>query len=83
MKRLTYTQQNQTQQEKCLEILLEALVAPQITLEHEYAALLFSIDNLQHMLFRGMSNLHKGEDGDYHISKDELQWYRNGFLSSE
>jgi hypothetical protein len=43
-----------TYREEFLKVLWESLVSSKITIEHEYASLLFSIDGLRHPLLRGL-----------------------------
>ena len=62
------------QMDQFIEVLFRALAAPTITLEHDYASLLFSVDRCCHSLFRGVQPLIEppGEDGDYHLTKFEF-----------
>ncbi|KII85768.1 hypothetical protein PLICRDRAFT_44168 [Plicaturopsis crispa FD-325 SS-3] len=43
-----------THTDRFLDVLLESMVSPKITLENEYMSLLFSIDGLAHPLLRGV-----------------------------
>ena len=59
------------------------MATPTITLEHEYMALLLSIDRLHHPLFHDLPIGAPGDDGDYHLSKHQFSDKRIAFLRGE
>ncbi|KAI0655367.1 Mus7/MMS22 family-domain-containing protein [Cubamyces menziesii] len=63
-----------------IEVLFQSMATPTITLEHEYMALLLSIDRLHHPLFHDLPIGAPGDDGDYHLSKHEFSDKRIAFL---
>ena len=52
-----------------------------ITIENDYAALLFSIDALRHPILRGIDIPNKSEAGDFVISKTEMTTLRVDILN--
>ncbi|KAI0712388.1 methyl methanesulfonate-sensitivity protein 22 [Earliella scabrosa] len=55
-----------------VDVLFESMATPKVTIEHEYASLLFSIDCLRHPLFLDLPIDPPGEDNDYHLSKHQF-----------
>ena len=53
-------------------MLFESLTTPELTIEHQYVSLLFSIDGLQHSLLDGLA-LQRGLDGDYHVTETDFK----------
>lgn len=58
---------SQAHKDNFFDVLLESLVTSELTMEHQYVSLLFSIDGLQHPLVDGLA-LHRGLDGDYIVT---------------
>ena len=48
------------------------MVTFELTMEHQYVSLLFSVDGLQHPLVDGLA-LQKGHDGDYLVTEPDLK----------
>jgi hypothetical protein len=64
-------------------VLWESLVSSEITIEHEYVSLVFSVDGLQHPLLRGVPcHLGPGEV-DYDIPQQTFLDLRLQVLESE
>ncbi|KAI0373643.1 hypothetical protein BV20DRAFT_1111197 [Pilatotrama ljubarskyi] len=59
----------QTYTDRFIDVLFASLAAHPVTLEHDYASLLFSIDRLHHPLFHDLPIDAPGDDGDYHLTK--------------
>ncbi|RPD62610.1 hypothetical protein L226DRAFT_458818, partial [Lentinus tigrinus ALCF2SS1-7] len=55
-----------------VDVLFASLVTPNVTIEHEYASLLFSIDRQHHPLFQELPLGDLGDDGDWHMKKHEF-----------
>ncbi|KAL1950542.1 hypothetical protein VTO73DRAFT_5666 [Trametes versicolor] len=70
---LTYT-------DRFINVLFECLAARLVTLEHDYASLLFSVDKLHHPLLHELPVGDPGVDGDYHFTKHEFAEKRLAFL---
>ncbi|KAI9066820.1 hypothetical protein FKP32DRAFT_1673568 [Trametes sanguinea] len=68
--------------DRFVDVLFESLATPSVTLEHEYASLLFSIDRLHHPLFRDLVIGDLGVDGDYHLTKHEFTEHRLAMLQT-
>ena len=66
-----------------VDVLFESMATPNVTIEHEYASLLFSIDCLRHPLFLDLPIDPPGEDNDYHLSKHQFIERRLAILDSE
>jgi len=62
----------QSHKDNFFDVLFESLVASELTMEHQYVSLLFSIDGLQHPLLDGLV-LQRGADGDYLVTKPDLE----------
>ncbi|CDO69890.1 hypothetical protein BN946_scf184884.g49 [Trametes cinnabarina] len=71
-----------TYTDRFVDVLFESLATPTVTLEHEYASLLWSIDKLHHPLFRGLSVGETGDDGDYHLTKHDFSEKRLELLGA-
>ncbi|KAF9646529.1 hypothetical protein BDM02DRAFT_3171519 [Thelephora ganbajun] len=54
------------------DVLFESLVTSEITMEHQYVSILFSIDGLQHPLVDGLT-LQGGIDGDYLVTETDFK----------
>ncbi|KIP07366.1 hypothetical protein PHLGIDRAFT_35454 [Phlebiopsis gigantea 11061_1 CR5-6] len=61
-----------TQQDHFLRTLFECIITSRIELEAEYVALLFTIDDMQHPLFRGIPAPEMDEAGHYQLTRAEL-----------
>ncbi|OSC97472.1 hypothetical protein PYCCODRAFT_1377056 [Trametes coccinea BRFM310] len=68
--------------DRFVDVLFESLATPSVTLEHDYASLLFSIDRLHHPLFRELPIGDTGMDGDYHMTKHEFTEKRLALLQT-
>ena len=62
----------QSHKDNFFDVLFESLVTPELTMEHQYVSLLFSVDGLQHPLVDGLV-LQRGLDGDYLITKQDFE----------
>ena len=62
---------------------MESIVAHVLTLEADFASLLFSIDGLRHVMFRGIPVRRDDDDGDYHINKSDLVVLRIAIFDGE
>ncbi|PIL22731.1 hypothetical protein GSI_15424 [Ganoderma sinense ZZ0214-1] len=62
----------QTHMEQFIEVLFRSMATPNITLEHDYASLLFSIDRLYHPLLVKLPIDAPAEDGDFHLTRQEF-----------
>ena len=62
----------QSHKENFFDVLFESLATPELTMEHQYISLLFSVDGLQHPLVDGLV-LQRGPDGDYLVTKQDLE----------
>lgn len=56
-------------QDTFLQVLMESMIPFKVTLEAEYASLLFSIDGLRHVMLRDLPIERSEASGDFHISK--------------
>ncbi|KAI0647862.1 Mus7/MMS22 family-domain-containing protein [Trametes meyenii] len=63
-----------------VNVLFEAMATRVVTLEHDFVSLLLSIDRLRHPLFQDLPVGARGEDGDYHLTKQEFTEKRLTFL---
>ncbi|KAI0819256.1 Mus7/MMS22 family-domain-containing protein [Trametes gibbosa] len=72
---ITYT-------DRFINILLECLATRAVTLEHDYASLLFSVDKLRHPLLHDLPVGNPGEDGDYHLTRREFSEKQLPFLEA-
>ncbi|KAH9851730.1 Mus7/MMS22 family-domain-containing protein [Lenzites betulinus] len=70
---LTYT-------DRFINVLLECLATRAVTLEHDYASLLFSVDRLHHPLLHDLPVGDPHEDGDYHLTRHEFSEKRLPFV---
>jgi len=61
-----------TYKDRFVDILLESIVTPKVTIEHEYMSLLLSIDGLRHPLLRDMPCEREEGMTDYKISRKEF-----------
>ena len=59
----------QVHMDRFIDVLLESMATPNVTIEHDYASLLFSIDRLHHPLLFELPIDPPGEDGDYHLTR--------------
>ena len=59
-----------------MTVLLESMVSKRLTLENEYVALVFSIDQLRHPLLRRVPCLPKPGSSDCVISATEFRTLR-------
>lgn len=59
------------------------MATPNVTLEHDYASLLFSIDRLYHPLLDQLPINPPGEDGDFHLTRQEFIDKRLEILESK
>jgi hypothetical protein len=73
---------SQSHKDIFFDVLLESLVTRTITMEHEYASLLFSVDGLRHPLLRNI-DFPKGANGDYIITYHSFSQTRIQILSSQ
>ncbi|CAL1712168.1 unnamed protein product [Somion occarium] len=67
-------------QDRFLEVFMESLVTPRVTIEHQYAALLFTIDDLHHPFLQG---LHIGDRDflhGYSLTTEEFIEYRLSWI---
>ena len=62
----------QSHKDNFFDVLFESVVTPEVTMEHQYVSLLFSIDGLQHPLVGGLA-LQRGLDGDYLVTKLDFE----------
>lgn len=56
------------------------MVAHGVSIEHEYAALLFSIDGLRHRILRSLPVQRESDGEDYYLSKDQFLGERLSIL---
>ncbi len=58
---------------------------PHVTIEHDYASLLFSIDDLRHPLLRDLpiDDPDPEGDGDYHLKKSDFHEKRLAMIEGE
>jgi len=61
----------QSHKDSFFDVLFESLATSELTMEHQYVSLLFSIDGLQHPLVDGIA-LQRGLDGDYLVTEQEF-----------
>ena len=61
-------------------MLFESLVTPELTIEHQYASLLFSIDGLRHPLVDGLA-LQKSLDGDFVVTGTDFKPLRLSIIT--
>ena len=66
-----------------IDVLFTSIATPNVTLEHEYASLLFSISRLGHPLFHELPLGAPGEDGDWHLKKHDFIEKRLAILDGE
>lgn len=71
---------SKTQQDHFLRTLFECIITSRIELEAEYVALLFTIDDMQHPLFRGIPAPEMDEAGHYQLTRAELVERRLSYL---
>ncbi|CCL98524.1 uncharacterized protein FIBRA_00523 [Fibroporia radiculosa] len=69
-----------TYKDRFIDVLLESMVSPKVTIEHEYMALLFSIDYLRHPLLADIICERDEATGDYQISRLHFLERRATFL---
>ena len=53
-------------------MLFESFATSELTMEHQYISLLFSIDGLQHPLVDGLA-LQRGLDDDYLVTEQDFK----------
>ena len=53
----------------------ESLATPELTMEHQYVSLLFSVDGLQHPLVDGLV-VQRRLDGDYLVNELDFKPFR-------
>ncbi|KAI0357556.1 hypothetical protein OH77DRAFT_1510566 [Trametes cingulata] len=70
----------QAYNDRFVDVLFASIAAHPVTLEHEYASLLFSIDRLHHPLFHNLPIDDPGDDGDYHLTKHTFMEKRLALL---
>ncbi|TBU23731.1 Mus7/MMS22 family-domain-containing protein [Dichomitus squalens] len=68
--------------EEFMHVLFKSMATQNITLEHDYASLLFSIDRLHHPLLSHLPINPPAADGDYHITKHVFVEKRPAMLES-
>ena len=68
--------------EQFVEVLLRSMATPNVTLEHDYASLLFSIDRLYHPLLDQLPINPPAADGDFHLTRQEFIEKRPAILES-
>ena len=66
------TSLSQSHKDNFFDVLFESVVTPEVTMEHQYISLLFSVDGLQHPLMDGLA-LQRGLDGDYLVTKPDFE----------
>ena len=71
---------SKTQQNHYIRTLFECIIAPQIELEAEYVALLFTVDGMQHPLFRGIPAPETDDSGHYALTRAGLAENRVAYL---
>lgn len=69
--------------DRFINVLFESLATRVVTLEHDYTALLVSIDRLHHPLLRDLPIGAPGQDGDYHLTRHEFAEKRLAFIERE
>lgn len=62
----------QSHKDNFFDVLFESLVTSELTMEHQYVSLLFSVDGLQHPLVDGLL-LQRGLDGDYLVTESDFE----------
>ena len=73
----------QSHTEEFMDVLFKSMATQNITLEHDYASLLFSIDRLRHPLLSNLPIDPPAADGDYHLTKQAFVEKRPAMLESE
>lgn len=73
----------QTYQFQFIDVLMQALAAAKVTIEHEYMSLLFSIDGLRHPLLEDMPCMREEEAADFKMSQKDFLDKRLSFVQSE
>lgn len=62
----------QSHKDNFFDVFFESLVTPELTMEHQYVSLLFSVDGLQHPLVDGLV-LQRGFDGDFLVTEPDFE----------
>lgn len=62
---------------------MESLVTFKVTLEGEYALLLFSIDGLRHSILRGLPVERSETTGEFHVSNARFPEMRVEIIAGE
>ena len=70
----------QSHKDNFFDVLFESLVTSELTMEHQYVSLLFSVDGLQHPLINGLV-LQRGLDGDYPVTEQDLKPLRQATIT--
>jgi hypothetical protein len=70
---------SQSHKDNFFDVLFESLVTLELTIEHQYVSLLFSIDGLQHPLLDGLV-LQKTLDGDYIVTENDFKPFRRTII---
>lgn len=73
----------QTFTDRFLDILMESIVTPRVTLEHEYASLVFSIDGLRHRFLHDIPCEKQEGSADFQLSRKDFLEARLSILESE
>lgn len=72
---ISLTSFHQSHKDNFFDVFYESLVAPELTIEHEYVSLLSSVDGLHHPLLVGLT-LQKRLDGDYLVTETDFEPFR-------